>query len=233
MGRNFYTTSLETQVFTTGMVAEICRVTAHTVGRWFDAGVLAGHRIPSGNRGESGTDRRIMRRHLVAFMKKYDMPFDRLPGGEHGGGRVLAVGMSAAAIAELSAVRDGDGSLVQVVDVQSEFEAGVAVADFLPDVVVSNVAVVDQSFATRIRTVPGCEDIQIFAVAGEYAEEATVRRWQAAGFTRVATAVQEIATVVSDWRAIKQADMAKRNAPLASRKNLEGKRRGKSAQRVA
>lgn len=231
MGGTFRVSDADTKVFTTGMVAGICRVSPRTVTKWFDAGILSGYRIPSGKTGESGTDRRVIRHNLVPFMKKHDIPLDLLPGGEHGGGRVLAVGLPVGAVRALAEVKDECGQLVQVVEAQTEFDAGVSFRDFLPDVAVVSIAVVDQSFAHRIRAVHGCEDVQVFAVTGDYAEEATVRRWQAAGFTRVVNAVGDIAPLVAGWRAIKQAAIAKRNAPLAKQKRMKGLK--KAAQRVA
>ena len=55
-------------VLTTGEVATICNVASRTVGKWFDAKLLKGYRIP-GSR-----DRRIPIPELVRFMKKYEIP---------------------------------------------------------------------------------------------------------------------------------------------------------------
>ena len=48
--------------------AEICNVASRTVGKWFDAGLLKGYRIP-GSR-----DRRIPVAELVRFTKEYEIP---------------------------------------------------------------------------------------------------------------------------------------------------------------
>jgi excisionase family DNA binding protein len=56
------------RVFTTGQVAQICRVSPPTVAKWFDSGRLQGYRIP-GSR-----DRRILRESLIRFLKENHMP---------------------------------------------------------------------------------------------------------------------------------------------------------------
>lgn len=223
-----YKVGVDTKVFTTGMVAHICRVGQHTACKWFDSGELQGYRIPSGQRGKSGTDRRVLRSKLLSFMKKHGMPLDRLPGGEHGGGRVLAVGLSPVAISALSRVVGEDGQLVQVWAVDAEFEAGVAVGEFPPDVAVVNTAAVDASFANRLRAIPGCEDLPVYALGGEYLEATTAERWVASGYTKVAARVADIAADVGDWRAVQQATIAARNKPLASKKQMAAKQKRKA-----
>ncbi len=69
-------------VYTTGEVAEICKVSQQTVIRCFDSGKLHGFRVP-GSRF-----RRIPRESLVQFMKENGIPLDHLESGKK---RVLAV----------------------------------------------------------------------------------------------------------------------------------------------
>ena len=69
-------------VFTTGEVAQICRVSQQTVIRCFDSGRLQGFRVP-GSRF-----RRIPRSSLVTFMKSNQIPLDKLETGRK---RVLVV----------------------------------------------------------------------------------------------------------------------------------------------
>lgn len=59
-------------IFTTGQVAQICRVAPRTVTKWFDSGRLKGYRIPGGR------DRRIPVAELLRFMKSHNMPTDQL-----------------------------------------------------------------------------------------------------------------------------------------------------------
>lgn len=55
------------KLFTTGDVAELCKVAPRTVSKWFDSGRLRGFRIPG------SLDRRIPREHLIRFLKENDM----------------------------------------------------------------------------------------------------------------------------------------------------------------
>ena len=60
------------QVFTTGQVAKICKVTPRTVSKWFDSGRLRGYRIPGSQ------DRRIPREALIHFLGEYGLATDGL-----------------------------------------------------------------------------------------------------------------------------------------------------------
>jgi len=61
-------------VFTTGEVARICRVSSQMVAKWFDSGRLKGYRIPGSQ------DRRIFREDLVRFLKENNVPLRVLEG---------------------------------------------------------------------------------------------------------------------------------------------------------
>ena len=61
-----------TKIFTTGQVAEICKVAPRTVTKWFDSGRLRGYRIPGSN------DRRIPREELIKFLAEHGMSQDAL-----------------------------------------------------------------------------------------------------------------------------------------------------------
>ena len=56
------------EVFTTGQVAKLCRVSTRTAAKWIDKGMLKGWRIPGGK------DRRVKRSELVAFLARHGMP---------------------------------------------------------------------------------------------------------------------------------------------------------------
>ena len=58
----------DNDILTTGKVAKICSVSIRTVQNWFDAGLLKGYILPGGK------DRRIPRKELNRFMKKYKIP---------------------------------------------------------------------------------------------------------------------------------------------------------------
>jgi hypothetical protein len=60
--------NLQTQFFTTGQVAKMCRVAMRTVAKWTDGGKLQCHRVPLSQ------NRRIPRDGLIAFLRKYNFP---------------------------------------------------------------------------------------------------------------------------------------------------------------
>ena len=55
-------------VFTTGEVAKICRVSTRTVTKWFDSGCLKGYRIPGRQ------ERRVFAEDLIRFLKERGIP---------------------------------------------------------------------------------------------------------------------------------------------------------------
>ena len=55
-------------VLTVGEVADFCQVSARTVQKWFDSGILGGYVLPGGK------DRRVPAEELMAFMDKHGMP---------------------------------------------------------------------------------------------------------------------------------------------------------------
>ena len=57
-------------VFTTGQVAKICKVTIRTVIKWYEAGKLEGYKIPASK------DRRIPKSSLLKFLQDHDYPYD-------------------------------------------------------------------------------------------------------------------------------------------------------------
>jgi excisionase family DNA binding protein len=65
------------RVFTTGQVAQICRVNSSTVAKWFDSGRLQGYRVPGHQ------DRRIPRECLIRFLKENHMPLGALEEEEN------------------------------------------------------------------------------------------------------------------------------------------------------
>lgn len=66
---------MQTEVFSTGQVAKICKVAPRTVSKWFDTGKLRGYRIPGGH------DRRVPRGELVDFLNANGMPIPAELGG--------------------------------------------------------------------------------------------------------------------------------------------------------
>lgn len=82
------------KIYTIGQVASICRVSHRTAQKWFDAGILLGHRIPGGR------DRRVSRESLVELMTKHGLPTDRLDGLDRS--QVLLVGVNPTLVEQLT-----------------------------------------------------------------------------------------------------------------------------------
>lgn len=113
------------QVFTTGEVAHVCKVSQQTVIRCFDSGKLKGFRVP-GSRF-----RRIPRESLLAFMKDNQIPLDQLESGRK---RVLVVDDDEAIVEMFRDLLGRDGRF-EVRTASSGYEAGMLTEQFRPDVI--------------------------------------------------------------------------------------------------
>lgn len=76
MGRDYS----NVEVFTTGQIAEICKVSHRTVCRWIDSGRLKGYRIPGSK------FRRVPRENLIQLLEQHEMPTHRIVQPETEGG---------------------------------------------------------------------------------------------------------------------------------------------------
>jgi two-component system response regulator RpaA len=115
-------------VLSVGAVARAARVAPRTVAKWFDAGLLAGFRLP--DVGGKGGDRRVERAELVRFLKERGMP--ELPPEFP---TVLAVGLSPGDVARLGVGLGDSPRLFAAADL---FRAGMLVRDCRPRVVVAD-----------------------------------------------------------------------------------------------
>jgi len=57
------------EIFTSGQVAKILRVSSRTVNKWLDAGLIEGYRLPGGSE-----DRRFTRQNIISFIHKHNFP---------------------------------------------------------------------------------------------------------------------------------------------------------------
>jgi excisionase family DNA binding protein len=115
-------------IFTTGQVAQICKVAPRTVTKWFDTGQLKGYRIPGGR------DRRIPAAELIRFMKTHNMPTGQL---EHDKVRILIIDSDwqmANTLAE--ALRKNPSLSIETAN--SGFDAGLIAQKFEPHVILIN-----------------------------------------------------------------------------------------------
>jgi excisionase family DNA binding protein len=146
-------------VFTTGEVADVCRISQQTVIRCFDSGRLQGFRVP-GSRF-----RRIPRDSLIRFMRENGIPLDQLKVGKK---RVLVVDDEPAMVEMLVELLERDGRF-EVQTASTGFDAGLRTKEFCPDVVVLDWLLPDINGNAVIRSIradPSARDVKIIIVSG-------------------------------------------------------------------
>jgi two-component system, OmpR family, response regulator len=146
-------------VFTTGEVADICKLSQQTVIRCFDSGRLHGYRVP-GSRF-----RRIPREALIQFMKEHNIPLDQL---EMGKTRVLVVDDDPAIVEMLVELLERDGRF-EVETAVTGFDAGLKTRAFHPDVIVLDYMLPDingNAVCRSIRSDASLSDVRIIIVSG-------------------------------------------------------------------
>ncbi len=146
-------------VFTTGEVANICKVSQQTVIRCFDSGRLNGFRVP-GSRF-----RRIPRDALLIFMKTNGIPLDSLESGKR---RVLVVDDDEAIVEMFTDLLGRDGRF-EVKTASSGYQAGILTEEFRPDVILLDYKLPDingTNVCRAIRSNPKFEHIKIIVISG-------------------------------------------------------------------
>ena len=122
---------LRKDVFTTGEVARICRVSQRTVMKWFDSGCLKGYRIPMSQ------DRRIPCENLIRFLKEHGMPLWELEKEEWH--KILLIGTESIfnhRIREL--LPESEDYRFEIAN--SGFEAGILAGSFHPNTIIIDLA---------------------------------------------------------------------------------------------
>jgi excisionase family DNA binding protein len=161
------------QVFTTGEVAHICKVSQQTVIRCFDSGRLQGFRVP-GSRF-----RRIPRAALVAFMKGNQIPMDQLESGKK---RVLVVDDDEAIVEMFNELLERDGRF-EVRTASTGYDAGILTEQFRPDILLLDYKLPDINGTAVCRTIrsnPAYTHMQIIVISG-VADPDEVAELKAAG----------------------------------------------------
>lgn len=146
-------------VFTTGEVADVCKLSQQTVIRCFDSGRLQGYRVP-GSRF-----RRIPRESLIQFMKEHKIPLDQLDMGKT---RVLVVDDDPAIVEMLVELLERDGRF-EVETAATGFDAGLKTRSFRPDVIVLDYMLPDingNAVCRSIRSDESLGDVKIIIVSG-------------------------------------------------------------------
>lgn len=148
------------EVFTTGEAARICKVSQQTIIRCFDSGQLRGFRVP-GSRF-----RRIPREELIRFMKEHGIPMDALL--EEDQVKVLVVDDDRDLLELIKDVLERENKFL-VRTATTGFEAGMAVKEFHPDVIVLDVMLPDingKEVCRRIKADPSLRDVKILCISG-------------------------------------------------------------------
>ena len=137
-------------VFTTGEVAEICRLSQQTIIRCFDNGQLGGFRVPGSK------FRRIPRDRLLKFMKEHGIPLDTLESDKI---KVLVVDDDPDIVELFVTTLKKDGRF-EVRTARTGFDAGVEANRFRPDIVVLDYMLPDVNGNVVCRTIRESEDLQ-------------------------------------------------------------------------
>ncbi|MHC4441902.1 MAG: response regulator [Planctomycetota bacterium] len=146
-------------IYTTGEVADICKVSQQTVIRCFDSGKLKGFRVP-GSRF-----RRIPRENLLQFMKENSIPLDNLDSGKK---RVLVVDDDEAILEMLVELLERDGRF-EVKVARGGYDAGIMTQDFKPDAIVLDFKLPDINGTQVCRTIranPNFAEMKIIIISG-------------------------------------------------------------------
>ncbi|PKL51029.1 MAG: hypothetical protein CVV39_00350 [Planctomycetes bacterium HGW-Planctomycetes-1] len=145
-------------IFTTGQVAQICKVAPRTVTKWFDTGQLKGYRIPGGR------DRRIPAAELIRFMKTHNIPTDQI---EHDKIRILIIDSDWQMANSLAdALRKNPSFNIETAD--SGFDAGLIAQKFEPHVILINLKAADidaDLICANIRKTPELGVTKVIALA--------------------------------------------------------------------
>jgi excisionase family DNA binding protein len=151
-------------VYTTGEVAEICKVSQQTVIRCFDTGRLGGFRVPGSK------FRRIPRDALVKFMKENSIPLVNLESGQR---KVLVVDDDAEIVELFVDVLNRDGRF-EVKTASTGYDAGVLTQEFMPDLMILDYMLPDVNgnvVCQTVRNNPKFEHMKIIIVSGVVNQE--------------------------------------------------------------
>lgn len=160
-------------VFTTGEVAEICKISQQTVIRCFDTGRLKGFRVPGSK------FRRVPRAELVSFMKENNIPIENLESGKR---RVLIVDDDPAIVDMLTDLLGRDGRF-EVKSASNGFDAGALTKEYRPDMILLDYLLPDINgnvVCQRVRSDPALAHTKIIIVSGAVAPS-EVEKLRAAG----------------------------------------------------
>ena len=153
--------------------ARLCGVSVFSVQRWFDEGLLTGSTLPGGRR-------RIGTASLESFMRKHIIP--RSSATDSLTRKVLLVDDDAKLLGVMRESLESAGGLL-VRTASSGLEAGIALGEFQPEIIVLDVMLEDVPaplLMKRVREAQVGRNIRIVAISGK-ASESDVREMLRAG----------------------------------------------------
>jgi excisionase family DNA binding protein len=151
-------------VYTTGEVADICKISQQTVIRCFDNGRLGGFRVPGSK------FRRIPHDALISFMKQNQIPLENIRLGKK---RVLIVDDDQEIVQMLADLLGRDGRF-EIRTATNGFDAGAATKEFRPEIVLLDFMLPDINgniVCQRIRSDPELADTRIIIISGAVSPE--------------------------------------------------------------
>lgn len=160
-------------VFTSGEVAQICKISQQTVIRCFDNGRLKGFRVPGSK------FRRVPRAELVRFMRDNNIPIENLESGKR---RVLIVDDDPAIVDMLTDLLGRDGRF-EVKSASNGFDAGALTKEYKPDILLLDYLLPDVNgnvVCQRVRNDPELAHTRIVIVSGAVAPS-EIEKLQSAG----------------------------------------------------
>lgn len=184
---------LDKEVFTTGEVAQICRVAPRTVSKWFDSGALKGYRIP-GSR-----DRRIPKAELMRFMKAHGIPIEGMTSGRT---RVLIVDGEKDVVETLDRILSEQTSY-EVRTATTAFAAGMECEKFKPHVLLLDIHLNDvdaRAFAEGIRRSEPLQFTKIVAMSNRLTDgqAQSLRLGGFDGFLKKPFQVRQVVEAIED-----------------------------------
>ncbi len=147
------------EVYTTGEVAKLCKISQQTVIRCFDSGRLRGYRVPASR------FRRIPRKSLLQFMREHDIPLEQLEPGKK---RILVVDDDEAIVEMFTELLERDGRF-EVRTASSGFDAGLMCDKFSPLLMLLDFKLPDINgniVCRGIRANPEFDHMKIIIVSG-------------------------------------------------------------------
>jgi two-component system response regulator RpaA len=153
------------KVYTTGEAARICNVTIRTVIKWFESGELKGFKIPNSR------DRRIPSENLIEFMKKHEIPLNRLDLDNRK--RILIADDEEGILFVLKQFF-GDIGIFDIETASSGLETGMKLGSFSPHVLILDHLLGDTTSREVLRSIKGnpyLEDLKIIIMSGYVTDE--------------------------------------------------------------